>query len=108
MTVPASDIGSLRELLPDLVREVWLTDGSIVVVDHRRRHREHPRQAGESGTTASSASRSASTSSPTFHPVVRALVAALNGYVAERGGRFTSVSVTPEGLTVTAEREASE
>ena len=40
----------------------------------------------------------------TLSPVVRALVAALNGYVAERGGRFTSVSVTPEGLTVTAER----
>ncbi len=43
-----------------------------------------------------------------YYPVVRALVAALNGYVAKHGGRFTSVSVTPEGLVVSAERSTQE
>jgi hypothetical protein len=37
-----------------------------------------------------------------YHPIVEAFVAALNGYVAERDGRFSAISVTPEGITLTA------
>jgi hypothetical protein len=103
VTVPPSDIGTLRELLPDLVQEVWLTDGSIVVST------TNPDIGsilvkpviGDDGLISVTLSQY---QIATYHPVVRALVAALNGYVAERGGRFTSVSVTPDGLTVTAER----
>ena len=101
VTVPASDIGSLRELLPDLVQEVWLTDGSIVVATNKRKIGNILVEPviGDDGLISVKLSQY---QFATFHPVVRALVAALNGYVAERGGLFSSVSVTPEGLTVSA------
>ncbi len=103
VTVPASDIGSLRELMPDLVQEVWLTDGSIVVSTKNSDIGSILVKPviGDDGLISVTLSQYPLA---TYHPVVRALVAALNGYVAERGGRFTSISVTPEGLTVSAER----
>jgi hypothetical protein len=107
VTVPASDIGSLRELMPGLVQEVWLTDGSIVVSTTNSDIGSILVKPiiGDDGLISVKLN---DYQLVTFHPVVRALVAALNGYVAERGGRFTEVSVTPEGLTVSAERKAGE
>ena len=105
--IPPSDIGSLRELVPGLVREVWLTDGSIVVstADDRISSILVTPVIGRDGLISVELSQY---QFATYHPVVGALVAALNGYVAERGGRFTDVSVTPEGLTVSAERAPQE
>ena len=105
--IPPGDIGSLRELLPDLVQEVWLTDDAIVVTTIR----DVPGSIlvtpviGDDGLIRVELSQF---QFATYHPVVRALVAALNGYVAQQGGRFTDVSVTPQGLTVTATKSGQE
>lgn len=107
VTVPPGDIGSLRELLPGLVQEVWLTDGAVVVsaTDPAIGSILVTPVIGDDGLVSVQLSRY---QIATLHPVVRALVAALNGYVAERGGRFTSVTVSPEGLAVSAERAREE
>ena len=105
--IPPDDIGSLRELLPDLVQEVWLTDDAIVVTTTR----DEPSSIlvtpviGDDGLISVELSQF---QFATYHPVVRALVAALNGYVVQQGGRFTDVSVTPQGLTVTATKSGQE
>lgn len=105
--IPPDDIGSLRELLPDLVQEVWLTDDAIVVTTTRDELGSIlvTPVIGDDGLISVELSQF---QFATYHPVVRALAAALNGYVAQQGGRFTEVSVTPEGLTVTATRSEQE
>ncbi len=102
VTIPASDLAELRRLVPGLVDEIKLVSGGIIVdsyidvrvtpvigkdglIEFRTNHLQDRIRA---------------------HTIVKALVVALNNYVVESGGRFRTVSVTPEGLTVTAERRA--
>jgi len=99
VTVPASDIASLQALKPDYVTGVRLGSGSIIVSTSLGDTLVTPVR-GENGLIEVKLSRF------TFletHEIVEALTAALNGYVAERGGRFTMISVTPEGITLVAE-----
>ena len=104
---PASDISSLRALAPDLVKEVWLASGSIVVSTNKPKIGSIlvTPVRGEDGLITVTLGRHKLLE---LHPIVGVLVATLNGYVVENGGRFTKVTVTPEGITLTAERKAPE
>lgn len=101
-TIPPTLIESLRALAPDLVKEVWLTEGSIVV------SAKNPNigsilvtpERGDDGLITVTLDRLRFLES---HSIVQVLVAALNGPMAERG-RITGISVTPKGITITAER----
>ncbi len=107
VTVPASDISSLRALAPDLVQEVWLTSGAIVIATNDPDIGSilvKPLR-GEDGLIEVRLNRLWLLE---YHPMVRVLVGALNGYVVDHGGRFSEVTVTPEGLIVTAERTTPE
>jgi len=98
-TVPASDIASLQALKPDYVTGVRPGSGSIIVSTSLGDILVTPVR-GENGLIEVKLSRFKFLET---HEIVEALTAALNGYVAERGGRFTMISVTPEGITLVAE-----
>ncbi len=89
-------------LAPDLVDEIRLVSGGFIVEGYID-VRVTP-VIGEDGLiefrTSHLQDRIGS------HEIVKALVVALNNYVLESGGRFRTISITPEGLTVTAEARA--
>ena len=103
VTIPASEFASLRLLAPGLVNEVRLVPGGIVV-DSLVDVLVTP-VIGEDGLIEFRTNRLPD--KIRSHEIVKALVLALNNYVLESGGRFRTISVTPEGLTVTAERRPS-
>jgi hypothetical protein len=102
VTIPASDVAELRRLVPGMVDEIKLVHGGLIVdsfVDVRVTPIIGPDGLIEFRTNRlQDKIRS--------HEIVKALVVALNNYVVESGGRFRTINVTPEGLTVTAERTA--
>jgi len=100
VTIPASDLASLRLLAPGFVNEIRLVSGGIIV-DSVVDVRVTP-VIGEDGLIEFRTNRLQDRIRS--HEIVKALVLALNNYVVESGGRFRTISVTPEGLTVTAER----
>ena len=104
VTVPAGDIASLQALKPDYVTGVRLGSGSIIVSTGLGDILVTPVR-GENGLIEVKLSRFKFLET---HEIVEALTAALNGYVAELGGRFTMISVTPEGITLVAERPTRE
>ena len=101
-TLPPVLIESLRALAPDLVKEVWLTEGSIVVSTNSRRLGSIlvTPERGEDGLIKVKLDRLRFLE---LHPIVQVLVAALNGPMAEHG-RIADISVSPEGITITAVR----
>ncbi len=114
VTIPAGDIASLQALRPDLVKQVRLGSGSIIVTvgldDIHVPGVEDPIKPVvdvlitpivKDGLIEVRLSRFEDLQT---HEIVRILMATLNGYVADPGrdGRFTTVSVTPEGITVVA------
>ncbi len=100
VTIPASDLASLRLLAPGFVNEIRLVSGGIVV-DSVVDVRVMP-VIGQDGLIEFRTNRLQDRIGS--HEIVKALVLALNNYVVESGGRFRTISITPEGLTVTAER----
>jgi len=104
VTIRASDIASLRALAPDLVTEVWLKKDAIVISTNSRVIGSILVKPviGQDGLIEVKLNRFKMAES---HHLVRTLVAALNGYVDGQGGRFSKVSVTPDGLEVIAERK---
>ena len=120
VTIPAGDIASLEALRPDLVKQVRLGSGSIIVTvgldDIHVPGADEPIKPVldvlitpivKDGRIEVRLSRFEDLQT---HEVVRALLATLNGYAAhaDRDGRFTLVWVTPEGITVTATSKTPE
>lgn len=104
VTVPASAIAALRTLAPELVGKIRLVPGGFIVESYV--DILVTPVIGEDGLIEFRTNRLPD--KIRSHEIVRALVMALNNYVVESGGRFRTISVTPEGLTVTAERRAED
>ncbi len=98
LTIPASDIAALRALAPDVVNGVRPSSGTIEVDSKVGKILVTP-IIGTDGLIEFRLNRLTWVQS---HDIVRALVVALNSLVADRGGRFRLIQVTPEGIMVTA------
>lgn len=104
VTIPAVDIELLIALAPDLATSVKLGSGSIIVTIGRLDIHVIP-DIGKAGLIEVNLSRSAYDWVKSTE-VVQGLTRALNAGVDKRDGRFRTVRVTPEGITLTAEGPA--